>query len=396
MISRVDPGFKQKLQKFGNQEWNECFHCGNCTAICPLTGDNNMFPRKTIRLAQMGLTKSLAASADPWLCYYCGECSETCPRGANPGELMMVLRRYLTSVYDWTGISRLFYTRKIWEVGTLLVMAIAILASFLVFLPPSSRIFSDPQAFVNSQGGVMINSLVDRVSPKGFMAVIERGDLLMALVVAALLISNILHMFYRVILSDKNLKVPFQAYFTEFWTLIFNFFTQSHFSKCDNRTYWVGHLLLMTGYTIMFTMIVALLPQFQIEEVKPWYHWQRILGYYSTFGLLFFLIYTFIGRIRRKEFKMQFSHPSDWIFLIMLFFTTVTGILVHIFRVTGLPAATYYTYIIHLAILVPMIIIEVPFSKWSHLAYRPFAIYFDRLRKAAVKHGINVSMAATA
>ena len=55
---------------------------------------------------------------------------------------------------------------------------------------------------------------------------------------------------------------------------------------------------------------------------------------------------------------------------------------------------TYYTYVIHLAILVPMILIEVPFSKWSHLAYRPFAIYFDHLKKAARKKAAKVQFAA--
>ena len=31
------------------------------------------------------------------------------------------------------------------------------------------------------------------------------------------------------------------------------------------------------------------------------------------------------------------------------------------------------------------LMIEVPFSKWSHLAYRPFAIYFTNLRNKAIK-----------
>ena len=382
MISRVDPEFKQELHNFGLREWNECFHCGNCTAICPLTKDDNLFPRRGIRLAQMGLKKQLVSSVDPWLCYYCGECTETCPRNANPGELMMVLRRYLTSFYDWTGLARLFYTKKIWELAAIIFVALGVILSFLIFLPPSPLLFSNPAAFINDQGGVMINSLASGIEGPRFVQLIEYGDLLMALIVAGLLISNILHMFYRVILSNKELKVPLFSYFTEFWSLIYNFATQARFSKCQNRTYWIGHLLVMTGYTIMFTIIVVFLKEFQIEEIKPWYNWQRLLGYYSTFGLLFFLIYTFVGRIRKTDLKMQFSHPSDWMFIVLLFFTTVTGILIHIFRVSGLPAATYFTYLIHLAFLVPMIVIEVPFSKWSHLAYRPFAIYFDRLRRA--------------
>jgi quinone-modifying oxidoreductase subunit QmoC len=59
--------------------------------------------------------------------------------------------------------------------------------------------------------------------------------------------------------------------------------------------------------------------------------------------------------------------------------------------------ATYYMYVIHLAVLVPMILVEVPFSKWSHLAYRPFAVYFDKLKKAAREkvHSEGVVLAAS-
>ena len=34
-------------------------------------------------------------------------------------------------------------------------------------------------------------------------------------------------------------------------------------------------------------------------------------------------------------------------------------------------------------ILIPMLVVEVPFSKWSHLAYRPMAIYFANLKEKA-------------
>ncbi len=385
MPERINPDFRSELRHYGLGPWNECYHCGGCTATCPLAEDNSLFPRRGIRLAQMGLEKSLVASVDPWLCYYCGDCSKTCPRGANPGELMMILRRYLTSRYDWTGVSRLFYRKKLLEILAILVMAAGVIISFLVLLSPAPGLTTNPEAFINQQGGVMINSLSGTAVGHEFVKMIEYGDLAMAAIVAFLLISNILHMFYRVILSDRTLHIPIFAYATELWQLIFNFATQARFSKCESKTYWIGHLWLMTGYTIMFIVIVGFLSKFQIEEIVPWYNWQRILGYYATVGLLLFITYTIVGRIRKKEAKMQFSHPSDWMFLILLLLTTITGILVHFFRITGLPAATYYTYALHLAVLVPMIVIEVPFSKWSHLAYRPFAIYFDRLRKAGLK-----------
>ncbi|MBC8320775.1 MAG: 4Fe-4S dicluster domain-containing protein [Bacteroidetes bacterium] len=382
MSYRVNSEFKSDLKKFGiAEQWNECFHCGNCTAVCPLTENGFLFPRQGIRVMQMGLKEKLATYVDPWLCYYCGECSETCPREANPAELMMTLRRYLTSVYDWTGLSKKIYTSKWWEFGSIIIIALLIIVGFLIYLP----LKSGADAMVNQSGSVMINSLVEGISAGQFVRIIEIGDWTMAIIVAALLISNILNMFYKVILSDNAVKVPFGTYFTEFWRLIYNFATQAKFSKCDDRNYWVGHLLLMTGYSIMFALVVIALPLFQIEEIVPWYNWQRLLGYYATFGILFFLIQVTIGRIKKQDTKLKFSHPSDWLFIIMLALTTITGILVHIFRLNGMVEATYYLYIAHLAVLVPMIVIEVPFSKWSHLAYRPFAVYFSRLKKAAVK-----------
>jgi hypothetical protein len=259
------------------------------------------------------------------------------------------------------------------------VIGIAVILAFMVFLP----LRPDAAAMVNSSGGVMINSLVAGFSADQFIRIIEIGDWTMAIIVASLLISNILRMFYKVILSDRSVSIPFTSYFVEFWRLIYNFATQAKFSKCDDKKYWIGHVLLMTGYSIMFALIVVVLPLFQTEEIVPWYNWQRLLGYYATFGILFFLVNVAIGRIKKRDAKLRFSHPSDWLFIIMLGLTTITGILVHIFRLNGLVSLTYYMYVVHLAILVPMILIEVPFSKWSHLAYRPFAVYFSALKKAA-------------
>jgi hypothetical protein len=33
--------------------------------------------------------------------------------------------------------------------------------------------------------------------------------------------------------------------------------------------------------------------------------------------------------------------------------------------------------------VVPMLVLEVPFGKWAHLAYRPLAIYFARVQVLA-------------
>jgi len=371
MNNRVNPVLTKDLREFGIRDWNECYHCGTCTAICPLTAQGFLFPRKEIRLMQMGLVGPISHSVEPWLCYYCGECSETCPRNANPGELMMSLRRYLTSIYDWTGLSRKFYTSKLWELAFIIFFAVLVVLSFLFILPPLDTTLTP-------EGGVKVNSFAP-------VPIIEFFDWTMAAIVASLLISNILRMYYKVIWQGTKTRISIWVHIREFWQLIYNFAAQPKFSKCDGKSYWLYHWLLMSGYTIMFIVIVVFLPWFQTENIyEPW-HLQRLLGYYATIGLLVGLGAAAIGRIRKQEIKFKFSHVSDWLFLVMLTLTVITGILIHIFRINGMPWATYISYIFHMAVLVPMILIEVPFSKWTNLAYRPFAIFFSCLKNSALK-----------
>jgi len=360
--------------QYGIGDWNACYHCGTCTAMCPLSEKGFLFPRKKIRLMQMGLKNEIESSVEPWLCYYCGDCTNTCPRDANPGELMMSLRRYLTAIYDWTGLSRKFYTSKVWELGFILVFAALVVIAFLVLLPSLGYTLNTE---LTDEGGVKINSFAP-------INIIETFDWTMAIVVAGLLISNILRMYYKIIWKHGNTKVTLWVHIREFWRLVFNFVVQPKFGKCEDKRYWVSHWLLMSGYTIMFIVIVVYLPWFQTEKILPAWHPQRTLGYYATFGLLVGLFVAITGRMKRKDVKFYFSHVSDWLFLVMLTLTVITGILIHIFRINGMPYATYISYIIHMTVLVPMILIEVPFSKWSHLAYRPFAIYFQHLKRYAV------------
>jgi nitrate reductase gamma subunit len=146
---------------------------------------------------------------------------------------------------------------------------------------------------------------------------------------------------------------------------------------------WRNHWLLVSGYVLMFALVVGFLPWFQTDNIYPLYHPQRWLGYYATIALLYGGAEIIWQRIKKENQIHRFSHPSDWIFPILLLLTTVSGILVHTFRYLDLPLATYYTYVVHLVVLTPMLVLEVPFGKWAHLAYRPFAIYFQAVKEKA-------------
>jgi uncharacterized membrane protein YfcA len=197
-------------------------------------------------------------------------------------------------------------------------------------------------------------------------------------------------MYLKIIGREKNMKASIVLYIKEFGSLLFNFASQWKFKKCHSKTYWIIHWLLVSGYVILFILIVGYLKWFQTDKIYNWWHPQRIIGYYATFTLLLGIVYFTIGRIKKNKERSKFSHISDWTFLVMLLLTVLSGILVHIFRITGLPILTYCMYVLHLMVLFPMIMIEVPFSKWSHLAYRPFAIYFSNIKKAASNQQVPV------
>jgi ferredoxin len=382
MSTRIDPQFHLKLAKYGKADWDECFHCGNCSAICPLTESGFIFPRKGIRAMQMGLKDKLLGYVDPWLCYYCGECTDTCPRDANPGEMMMTLRRWLTSAYDWTGISGALYRSFRAHLAVMIVLALAVIGAFVAFAD-----FSIP---ATAEGIVQINAFAPA-------HLISEIDHILLLTLSFFLLTNLLNMFIRVIIQDKSVKVPVYLYFVKVWEAIYHFFTQARFSKCEEkRLYWFLHLFLMTSYLMMFVFIIFFLDWFQTDTVHPWYHPQRILGYYVTAGLIIGSLYFLWGRIKARKTIFKFSHHSDYIFVILLFMIAFTGILVHIFRVNGMAQATYISYVAHLAFEVPMVATFVAFSKWSHLAYRPMGLFLANLKKAALQRQYKTQLAPAA
>jgi quinone-modifying oxidoreductase subunit QmoC len=386
MSAEVNPDLLFDLKQFGVEDAATCFNCGNCTAVCSLSSESTPFPRKVIRYLQLGLKDKLVASPEPWLCYYCGDCSETCPRQANPGEVMMGLRRYLTSMYDWTGISRRFYTSKVFEVMAISLVAALVGLGFYFFHGPM---------------------LTDRVALNVFApnTTIEILDLILLAVLSFFLLTNAYRLFKAVMgdpdqypaLSSAEKQqaqnqllrgVPIAIYIREAKEFVLQFFTQKKFAACGTRSQniqWVNHLLIMTGYSIVFALVVIGIRWFQRDEIYPLWHPIRVLGYYATFAILYGTTIAIWGRIKKSKTVYEHSHASDWAFLILLWLTTFTGILIHAGRLLELPLATYAIYVIHMMIAVPMLVIEVPFAKWTHQLYRPLVLYLMRVKQRALQ-----------
>ena len=67
-----------------------CLTCGSCAGACPISGVDDLDPRKIIRMAFLGLDEELLASDWPWKCTMCGKCEVACPMNV---EILQLIRR---------------------------------------------------------------------------------------------------------------------------------------------------------------------------------------------------------------------------------------------------------------------------------------------------------------
>ncbi len=368
MAVRVNHKLIDELEHYGAQDVVKCYHCGNCSAACPFSKEPFLFPRKSMRHLQMGLEARLKANLEPWLCYYCGECSEQCPRGAEPGETMMSMRRWLTSKYDFSGISRLFY--RSWKSELFAILLVAVLSG-LGLLWYGFNFGGKNLSVYHGTGAFLPSSAV------------HIFDWSMAGILTLLLAINCTRMWWFIMKGEHSPKFKLWPYIKHLILLPLHFVTQKRYAQCNRKRPWFLHLVLMASYVTMFSLIMFFLHEMQNGPEINW--GVHGFGYGATAGLLIGVVFAIQGRIRKSEPYHAHSHETDWIFLILLLIITITGIGQHLLHRMGMNEAANITYIVHLMGVVPMLVLEVPFSKWAHLAYRPLAMYFAAVQTDSIR-----------
>ena len=366
---RVDPFFTDQLKKFGVFNANGCFNCGTCSVTCPLPERLSTFPRKVMRFAIYGMKEKVISSLEPWLCYYCGDCSLQCPREAEPGESMMTLRRYLSSVYDFTGLSSLINSS-----GTARALAHLITCVVLILMV----------MFYHYSRGVslfeFISTSMDLEHTFPAMTYYTAVVLLLPFIV---LLVNSYRMYSFTVKREYPVSAHFSLYLKKIGVFFKHLFTQVRFKDCSERSRWKVHMLLFSGFTLMFTIKFLFLRWFQTDNIYPVYHPQRWLGYIAFVLITYGAIDVITGRVKKKLQMHRFTGPGDMALPVMLLLTAVSGILVHVFRYSGLTASAHFTYFAHVIIASSTLIVEVPFGKLSHVIYRPLAIYLSSIKESA-------------
>ena len=209
--------------------------------------------------------------------------------------------------------------------------------------------------------------------------------LTVTLVPLLLLFSRVFRIWRLTMGAEGQARAPLSLYALEAWVYVYQSVSESLMRKCPQKGRWRGHFMLATGVVVMLTIKVFALRWFQTDNIYPLYHPQRWIGYLATGLILYGLGDIFVGRLRKQKEIYKESSFQDLIFPILLVLTVVSGLTAHIFRYAGFALTCHFTYALHVIIATPMLLVEMSFGKWSHMVYRPLALYFLAVREKAAQ-----------
>ena len=380
MTQRVDPDLLYELKELGAVGLEKCTSCGNCTAICSMASADDRFPRRMIRLAQLGMRDELLGSKELWLCYNCGECSDTCPQQAEPANLMAAARCYAIANYAPLNIGKLFCKRP--KLGGFIAVLMGLLFGAFLYTEhqtmatDSLKLFGFiPYALIHNVGlAVMI--LIALVSLVTIFTMITR-------------IARVNHLSYRNFFNGSRMN-----WLQAFWeaAIVQSLAQKRYREDCEipentqvwylNK--WFVHAATMWGFLglLAATILDFLLDIIGVKAtgtfVPLWYP-TRLIGTLSGLLFMYGICVLLYKRLKAVDKAHSFSRPSDWIFLSLLGLSGVTGFVIEIaLYLPGAPAWGYWMFIIHVAVSITLLLL-LPFTKFAHAIYRIVALYIHAL-----------------
>ncbi len=374
-MAKIDPDFKHEIIKYGARDFEACYNCGHCTAICNLTEQSANFPRKLIRLGLLGQKEDIAASRELWMCYGCGDCTETCPRDADPAAYMAALRRYAIARYDPTGITRWLFTNNPFSIIFTLFLAI-ILGFFLFTLRPETEISRWLFQYLSYE---VIHDL-------GVILLIFAG---ISAVIGLWRMSVRLNQVGHGENGNKS-----NNFFQSIYRIIGETGTMRRHQICDSEedSVWQGRAWYVkpwfVHYSIMWGFIGLLLATtldfiFKDPATSTWWP-SRILGTVAGLFMMYGATLSIIYRIKKISRFYASTRLADWMFLGFLWIAGFTGFWLEIaVFAEANNLMNHIIFLIHTVISMELVILFA-FSKFAHAVYRPLALFFQNYRYGSV------------
>jgi quinone-modifying oxidoreductase, subunit QmoC len=359
-MERIDLRMADEIKKLGAFDIQACYSCGSCSAVCPLSVGELSFPRRMIRYALLGLESRILASPEPWLCYHCGECSTTCPREADPGGLMMALRRLAIRRYSIGRIADAFYSAFASGFAWFVLTAIAIAAILIFRNPAMDRTETDFLSFI---------SLED----------IHVAGIAIVIFIMLAFLANVWIMYRAMKRGTYGASFSMSTARSSTRKALREAVLQERFGDCEDNAYRrLAHLGVSWGFMGMFaaTAIIGAV-DFKWVPLPRWV--SLVIGSASGVAALLGVAYFSYLRFARKNEYSKYSHRSDWSFIVLLALSIVSGYVMLVFRFMHMPVAAYWAFAFHLVVVFDFLV-SLPFTKFAHVVYRPIALWLTGVK----------------
>ena len=379
-VIEPDPALIRQIRKAGGAELNKCYQCATCSVVCNLSSEEHPFPRREMLLAQWGQTDLLYKDPNVWLCYQCNDCTKHCPRGARPGDVLAAIRSFIYRSYSFPSfMGKAMATPK--ALPVLFLIPVLILLACTIFTAPVDD---------NGEYIFMTSSTIDfdYFLPHKTVDVLFVFGMILIFILASVGFTR----FWKSIKTGGD--EPKISVVSAWVATIKEAFLHGNFNRCEtNRPRMVGHMLLFAGFVgsmvvtgMVFILIFVphYLRDWQIFNIQilPWPPIElpnpiKILGAVSGLALVIGGAMLIIRRWQNRD-EVGANGYADYLFLYIMFFVGLTGMLSWITRsYIGLPMLAYVNYFIHM-VFVYFLLWYMPYSKFAHMIYRTLAIYYAK------------------
>ncbi len=380
-MARIEPDVKtvKEIQAAGGDTVKKCYQCATCASVCPLATEEVPFPRKQMLLGQWGFKEKLLSDPALWLCHQCGDCSVYCPRGARPGDVLGALRNMAVRELSEFKFLWTFYNKP-WGLPI-----IFLIATFFVVLSMSFFMGGIPGFFhwdlIPSLNIEEAHILFLKLSPN--VLAIDAVFVPLAVFVVVMVGIGVNRMWNGMV---ENAGIP-AAYRLGFWALVSTYLVpaikeilaHSRFQECGaNQWRFNGHRMLLWSFIILFfvtTTVFIAADIFGFHTPWPLYNPIKILANIGAILLLYGVISLISNRSRAAMEGKLTSSYQDWFLIYLILAVGLTGILTEVLRLAQVSLYPLM-YTLHL-IVVFMLFLSIPYSKFAHLVYRTTAYVFD-------------------
>jgi ferredoxin/nitrate reductase gamma subunit len=373
MVHDVDSRLLPKLRRYGAFDVSACFNCGNCTAVCPLAEESGTFPRRVIRMGQVGMESRLLADETLWMCYGCGECTRTCPRQADPAQYMAAARRYAISRYDPTGLSRLMLGSTVGQIAGLVLLSTLFT---LLLLWHKGDLNGNRLALFDFIPGAWVHDI----------------GVAMFAIIGIATVWGAASMVRRFFQDKKAQGQPVAFAAPALWKAlgeaVMDTLAHRRHRMCDAEPSperlplylrpWFVHAAIFGGF---LAMLAATSLDFLLKPigspVPPWYP-MRLLGAAGGLVSLYGVSIAVYRRAKGQAIPYDKSRFADWFFLVLLGVTVLTGLGTELVVYLPTPSvAAYVLFLVHVVLAMDLLAL-MPLTKFAHAIYRPLALALHR------------------